>query len=109
MRGNLMLQELFQKVRSLLNKLTPEKFDRLVSQAVDVPNFAETYARMCKVLSSIKVPAQRGNKDEPEVTFRKLLLGRCRAEFEKNSESGINQEATQKEIEETADPVLNFL
>jgi hypothetical protein len=74
-------------------------------QAVDEPKFTEIYARMCKVLSSMKVPAERGNNGEPEVTFRKLLLGRCRAEFEKNPEAEINLEATQKEIEETADPV----
>lgn len=68
-------------------------------QAVDEPKFTEIYAQMCKVLSSIKVPAEPGNNGEPEVTFRKLLLSRCRAEFEKNPE------ARQKEIEETADPV----
>lgn len=32
-----MLQELFQKARSLLNKLTPEKFDKLVSKVQDLP------------------------------------------------------------------------
>lgn len=32
-----MLQDLYKKVRSVLNKLTPEKFDRLVAQVQSLP------------------------------------------------------------------------
>jgi translation initiation factor 4G len=53
------------------------------------------------------MPAQpeRKNKDEPEFSFRKLLVNRCQVEFEKSSEVELNREAKLKEIEETADPV----
>jgi translation initiation factor 4G len=60
---------------------------------------------MCRALSSVQVPAERRNKDEPEVTFRKLLVNRCQAEFEKNSEVELNREAKLEEIEQTTDPV----
>lgn len=62
---------------------------------------------MCKVLSSTQVPAEHRNKDEPEYTFRKLLVNRCQVEFEKNSE--VNREAKLEEIEQTTDPVRCFL
>ncbi|XP_021930528.1 eukaryotic translation initiation factor 4 gamma 3-like isoform X4 [Zootermopsis nevadensis] len=119
-------EDLYRKVRGVLNKLTPQKFRTLVSQvqalpidssdrlkgvinlvfekAVDEPNFSEAYAQMCKVLSSMQVPAERRNKDEQEVTFRKLLVNRCQAEFEKNSEADLNREAKREEIEQTTDP-----
>jgi translation initiation factor 4G len=44
-------------------------------------------------------------KDEPEFSFRKLLVSRCQVEFEKSSEVELNREAKLKEIEETTDPV----
>jgi hypothetical protein len=66
---------------------------------------------MCKVLSSTRVPAERRNMGEPEVTFRRLLLNRCQEEFEKISEVELNREARLKEIQQTTDPVssLNVL
>jgi translation initiation factor 4G len=53
------------------------------------------------------MPAQpeRKNRDEPEFSFRKLLVNRCQVEFEKSSEVELNREAKLKEIEETTDPV----
>lgn len=60
---------------------------------------------MCKVLSGTQVPAECGNKDEPEITFRKLLLNQCQNHFEKNSEVELDLEARHKEIEEAAEPV----
>ncbi|XP_069700452.1 eukaryotic translation initiation factor 4 gamma 3-like isoform X2 [Periplaneta americana] len=120
-------EDLYKKVRGVLNKLTPQKFSTLVSQvknlpidnserlqgvinlvfekAVDEPSFSVAYAQMCKVLSGMQVPAERKNKDEAEfVNFRKLLVNRCQMEFEKNSESELNRGAKQKEIEQTTDP-----
>jgi hypothetical protein len=66
---------------------------------------------MCKVLSSMRVRAECRNVDEPEVTFRRLLLDRCQEEFEKNSGVELNWEARLKEIQQTTDPVssLNVL
>ncbi|XP_021940993.1 eukaryotic translation initiation factor 4 gamma 3-like isoform X2 [Zootermopsis nevadensis] len=110
-------QDLYKKVRSVLNKLTPEKFDRLVAQvqslpidssdrlegiiklifekAVDEPTFSEEYARMCKVLYGTQVPAECENKDESEINFRKLLLNQCQNQFEKNSEVELDREAAE--------------
>ncbi|XP_043285612.1 eukaryotic translation initiation factor 4 gamma 3-like isoform X4 [Venturia canescens] len=77
---------LYKKVRSVLNKLTPQKFDTLVSQvraleidtqqklqgvidlvfekAVDEPNFSVAYALMCSELRQMTVVSD-GKKSEP--------------------------------------------
>lgn len=71
------MQELYKKFRGILNKLTPQKFDRLMEKvksleinnqsrlegiidlvfekAIDEPNFSEAYANMCSKLTTIKV------------------------------------------------------
>lgn len=70
-------EELYRKFRGVLNKLTPQKFETLISQvkdltidtkdrlqgvinlvfdkAIDEPNFSHGYALMCKQLSQIQV------------------------------------------------------
>lgn len=70
-------EELYKKVRGVLNKLTPQKFETLLSQikalhidtverlqgvidlvfekAVDEPNFSIAYALMCKELALMQV------------------------------------------------------
>lgn len=70
-------EELYRKVRGVLNKLTPQKFDTLLKQvkdltidtkerlqgvidlvfekAVDEPNFSHGYAAMCKQLAMMQV------------------------------------------------------
>lgn len=116
--------ELYKKVRGVLNKLTPEKFEKLVGQvrelpidnterlqgvidlvfekAVDEPNFSVAYAYMCKELALIEVPT----KDQSEqVNFRKLIITRCQMEFEKNSQDEKAQNQKMKEVEECTDPV----
>lgn len=74
-------------------------------QAVDEPNFSEAYANMCKVLSMSMQPQVDRKKNEPEFSFRKLLVSRCQVEFEKSSQVELNREAKLKKIEETTDPV----
>jgi translation initiation factor 4G len=51
----------------------------------------------------MQAQADRKTKDEPEFSFRKLLVRRCQMEFEKSSEAELNREAKLKEIEETTD------
>ncbi|KAJ8275606.1 hypothetical protein COCON_G00073580 [Conger conger] len=94
-------QELFRHMRSILNKLTPEKFDQLVSQVprlqmdtterlqgvVDIifekaifePKFSSTYAKMCQYLMELNAPIN----DSPKVTlnFRLAILNCCWVEF----------------------------
>jgi translation initiation factor 4G len=58
---------------------------------------------------NMQAQADRKNKDEPEFSFRKLLVSRCQVEFEKSSEVELNREVKLKEIEETADPVSIYM
>ncbi|KAK7864548.1 hypothetical protein R5R35_007322 [Gryllus longicercus] len=125
-------EDLYKRVRGVLNKLTPQKFNTLVEQvrtlpidtkdklqgvinlvfdkAIDEPGFSVAYALMCKVLSNIQVPADKdeSNKEENQqveyVNFRKLIVNRCQQEFEKNTEAELNKEQRLKEIAETKDP-----
>lgn len=93
---------LFKKVRSILNKLTPEKFDQLVLQlkncsidsserllgvielifekAVDEPNFSVAYAKLCSALCNIIVQVPSKQED---ISFKKKLLVHCQSEFER--------------------------
>ncbi|XP_062337646.1 eukaryotic translation initiation factor 4 gamma 1a isoform X3 [Osmerus eperlanus] len=112
-------QELFKRVRSVLNKLTPQMFQQLMKQVTDLtidteerlkgvidlifekaisePNFSVAYANMCRCLMGLKVPTT----DKPGVTvnFRKLLLNRCQKEFEKDQDDDEIFERKQKEME----------
>ena len=71
------MQEIPKKVRSILNKLTPQKFNTLLQQmrslkidtperlrgaidlifekALDEPNYCVVYARFCRQLSDVSV------------------------------------------------------
>ncbi|XP_063978604.1 eukaryotic translation initiation factor 4 gamma 1-like isoform X2 [Diachasmimorpha longicaudata] len=125
-------QSLYKKVRSVLNKLTPQKFNTLVNQvraleidtqerlqgvidlvfekAVDEPSFSVAYALMCKELSGMKVSTgeqkvdDNGKASEMYVDFRKLLVTRCQMEFEKNAVDESAREAKLQEIQNTTDP-----
>ncbi|XP_016111957.1 eukaryotic translation initiation factor 4 gamma 1-like [Sinocyclocheilus grahami] len=112
-------QELFKRVRSVLNKLTPQMFQPLMKQvteltidteerlkgvidlifekAISEPNFSVAYANMCRCLMGLKVPTS----DNPGVTvnFRKLLLNRCQKEFEKDKDDDETFEKKQKELD----------
>lgn len=72
------IQDLFRKVRSILNKLTPQKFNQLMEQvtdltidteerlkgvidlvfekAIDEPSFSVAYANMCRCLATVTSP-----------------------------------------------------
>ncbi|XP_051515924.1 eukaryotic translation initiation factor 4 gamma 3-like isoform X4 [Myxocyprinus asiaticus] len=112
-------QELFRKVRSILNKLTPQMFSQLMKQvtdltidteerlkgvidlvfekAIDEPSFSVAYGNMCSCLATLKVPMM----DKPNITvnFRKLLLNRCQKEFEKDKVDDDAFERKHKELE----------
>ncbi|XP_074860763.1 eukaryotic translation initiation factor 4 gamma 1 isoform X4 [Carettochelys insculpta] len=121
---NIKTQDLFRRVRSILNKLTPQMFQQLMKQvtelsidteerlkgvidlifekAISEPNFSVAYANMCRCLMGLKVPTT----DKPTVTvnFRKLLLNRCQKEFEKDKDDDEIFEKKQKEMDEAATP-----
>ena len=90
-------------IKGILNKITPEKFDRLMEQllesgintastlsetisivfdkAIWEPGFCSMYADVCVRLSKElpEFPAEDGGKP---VTFRRILLNTCQEEFE---------------------------
>ncbi|XP_026776818.3 eukaryotic translation initiation factor 4 gamma 3 isoform X4 [Pangasianodon hypophthalmus] len=115
-------QELFRKVRSILNKLTPQMFSQLLKQvtdltidteerlkgvidlvfekAIDEPSFSVAYGNMCSCLATLKVPM--ADKPTSTVNFRKLLLNRCQKEFEKDKANDDVFEKKQRELEAAA-------
>ncbi|XP_072569528.1 eukaryotic translation initiation factor 4 gamma 3 isoform X3 [Paramormyrops kingsleyae] len=115
-------QDLFRKVRSILNKLTPQMFNQLMKQvtdltidteerlkgvidlvfekAIDEPSFSVAYGNMCRCLATLKVPM--ADKPNNSVNFRKLLLNRCQKEFEKDKVDDDVFERKQKELESSA-------
>jgi translation initiation factor 4G len=95
----------FRKVRGILNKLTPEKFDKLslellnvgidsqtilkgiilliFEKALDEPKYSSLYAQLCHRLFR-----DAPNFEPPDsniTTFRRLLLSKCQDEFENRS------------------------
>nr|KAF6377903.1 eukaryotic translation initiation factor 4 gamma 3 [Myotis myotis] len=121
---NIKTQELFRKVRSILNKLTPQMFNQLMKQvsgltvdteerlkgvidlvfekAIDEPSFSVAYANMCRCLVTLKVPM--ADKPGNTVNFRKLLLNRCQKEFEKDKADDDVFEKKQRELEAASAP-----
>uniref|UniRef100_A0A672M2U8 Eukaryotic translation initiation factor 4 gamma 3 n=1 Tax=Sinocyclocheilus grahami TaxID=75366 RepID=A0A672M2U8_SINGR len=117
-------QELFRKVRSILNKLTPQMFHQLMKQvtdltinteerlkgvidlvfekAIDEPSFSVAYANMCRCLATLKVPT--ADKPNTTVNFRKLLLNRCQKEFERDKVDDVVLERKQKELDSATSP-----
>ncbi|KAM4877901.1 LOW QUALITY PROTEIN: eukaryotic translation initiation factor 4 gamma 1-like [Thomomys bottae] len=115
-------QDPFRRVRSILNKLTPQMFQQLMKQvtqlaidteerlkgvidlifekAISEPNLSVAYANMCRCLMALKVPTTE--KPTVTVNFRKLLLNRCQKEFEKDKDDDEVFEKKQKEMDEAA-------
>jgi len=93
----------FRRIRGILNKITPEKFEKLITdilniigngsnvifkgvillifeKALDEPKYSSMYAQLCKRLSD-----NAPNLEPPEskiTTFKRLLLNKCKDEFE---------------------------
>ncbi|XP_012530181.1 eukaryotic translation initiation factor 4 gamma 3 isoform X2 [Monomorium pharaonis] len=115
---------LYKKVRSVLNKLTPQKFDTLVEQvrhlpidtqerlqgvinlvfekAVDEPSFSVEYALLCKQLALMEVAGS--DTQDSSISFKKLIITRCQKEFEKNPIDDVARNRKLKEIDECNDP-----
>ena len=61
---------------------------------MDEPEFCVAYARMCEVLRSKKVHAERqGVSDGPskQVDFQRMMIGRCQKEFERDYMEGFDK------------------
>ncbi|XP_071572693.1 eukaryotic translation initiation factor 4 gamma isoform X3 [Temnothorax nylanderi] len=117
-------EALYKRVRSVLNKLTPQKFNPLVEQvrnlpidtqerlngvinlvfekAVDEPSFSVEYALLCKELGMMEVAGP--DTQDSSVSFKKLIITRCQKEFEKNPIDDVARNRRLKEIDECNDP-----
>lgn len=101
-------ERVIRTVKGILNKITPDNFDRLIEQLADSginspnllqktisqlfdkavlePTFCSLYAQCCVALSK-KLPQFQPQEGESKpVTFRRVLLNTCQDEFE-----GANQ------------------
>jgi len=109
------VEVLCKKIRSILNKLCPQKFDKLVAQfkdlvidneakltkamelvfekALDEPVFSIAYARMCKHLVDKRVL-----KDGRPLDFRTLLLQRCQYEFKKDYMEDLDKQKYEDDL-----------
>ncbi|GMH44131.1 hypothetical protein BSKO_12065 [Bryopsis sp. KO-2023] len=106
-----------KKYKAVLNKLTPENFDRMFEQIIDVKveehktleglidqifdkaltetTFCPLYANLCKKLMST-MPEFEIEGDKRKVTFRRLLLNKCQNEFEKGDAALRAADAVEK-------------
>ncbi|XP_037949432.1 eukaryotic translation initiation factor 4 gamma 3 isoform X2 [Teleopsis dalmanni] len=118
-------EDLVRRVRGILNKLTPEKFDALVEEiiklkidtpdkmedvmilvfekAIDEPNFSVSYARLCySLISEVKARENRmesGTKSNL-AHFRNALIDKTEREFTTNViQSAAKEEKLQPIIE----------
>jgi len=95
----------FRRVRAILNKLTPEKFDKLslellnvgietqvilkgiilliFEKALEEPKYSSLYAQLCHRLCEDSPNFERNESNV--TTFRRLLLNKCQDEFENRS------------------------
>lgn len=110
------IDSIFRKVRGILNKLTPEKFQKLSDEllkldlnsskilngvillifdkALDEPKYSSMYAQLCKRIEKELETDIDKNKSS---TFLQILLNVCRDKFENRvqySEKIINSEST---------------
>uniref|UniRef100_A0A3P9KNC2 Eukaryotic translation initiation factor 4 gamma 2 n=1 Tax=Oryzias latipes TaxID=8090 RepID=A0A3P9KNC2_ORYLA len=103
---------IFRKVRGILNKLTPEKFDKLclellnvgvdsklvlkgiilliVDKALEEPKYSQLYAQLCLRLSedapNFEDPSEESQSTQKQnTTFRRLLISKLQDEFENRS------------------------
>ncbi|KMS99890.1 hypothetical protein BVRB_1g017390 isoform A [Beta vulgaris subsp. vulgaris] len=109
-------------LKAILNKLTPQNFEKLFEQVKEVnidnavtltgvisqifdkaltePTFCEMYANFCSHLAS-ELPDL--SVDNEKITFKRLLLNKCQEEFERGEreEEEANMDLGEGEIKQT--------
>ncbi|PKA50278.1 Eukaryotic translation initiation factor 4G [Apostasia shenzhenica] len=107
-----------RRLKGILNKLTPQNFEKLFAQVKEVnidntttlngvisqifdkalmePTFCEMYADFCLHLAS-ELPDFV--EDNEKITFRRLLLNKCQEEFERGEREQAEADKTEEEGE----------
>jgi translation initiation factor 4G len=107
-----------QQLKAIINKLTPQNFDKLFEQVVEVnidnpvtlamvvylifdkalmePTRCEMYANFCSHLSQALPDF---NEDNEKITFKKLLINKCQEEFERGEREEAEADKTEDEGE----------
>ncbi|KAL7615598.1 hypothetical protein Lser_V15G03124 [Lactuca serriola] len=111
-----------RQLKGILNKLTPQNFEKLFEQVKQVnidnantlsgvinqifdkalmePTFCEMYANFCSRLS-VELPDF--SEDNEKITFKRLLLNKCQEEFERGEreEQEANRTEEEGEVKQT--------
>ncbi|KAK4379512.1 hypothetical protein RND71_001374 [Anisodus tanguticus] len=107
-----------RQLKAILNKLTPQNFEKLFQQVKEVnidndvtlngvisqifdkalmePTFCEMYANFCQHLAA-ELPDL--SVDNEKITFRRLLLNKCQEEFERGEREEQEANVTNEEGE----------
>jgi translation initiation factor 4G len=107
-----------RQLKSILNKLTPQNFDKLFEQVNEVnidnvstltgvisqifdkalmePTFCEMYANFCFHLAGALPDF---GEDNEKITFKRLLLNKCQEEFERGEREEAEADKTEEEGE----------
>ena len=118
--------KLLKDFRGNLNKITPEKYDKILEKirALDIdtedrltrvldlvfdkavlePSFCVQYAKLCQHLSSLSVETVNEETGERDmVKFSRLLLTKCQKYFERDTYENIDIKGKLEAIEEEKD------
>lgn len=111
-----------RQLKGILNKLTPQNFEKLFEQVKQVnidnagtlsgvinqifdkalmePTFCEMYANFC---SHLAVELPDFSEDNEKITFKRLLLNKCQEEFERGEreEEEANRTEEEGEVKQT--------
>jgi len=120
-------QALYKAVKGLLNKLTPQKFDKLSGQikalsidteerlrgvidlifakACDEPEFCQTYAKLCQDLQDVqlKEATQSSKEVKNKGSFRYNLITKCQNQFQSESTQSVDLLRRQEEADSCTD------
>ncbi|KAK4793958.1 hypothetical protein SAY86_011952 [Trapa natans] len=107
-----------RQLKAILNKLTPENFERLFKQVKEVgidnavtltgfisqifdkalmePTFCEMYANLCSHLSLALPDFTEGDE---KINFKRLLVNKCQEEFERGEREELEANKVEEESE----------
>lgn len=66
-------------------------------KAVDEPEFSVAYAKMCEVLRSKKVTAEKAEVQKP-MDFQRMMITRCQREFERDYMEGFDKKKFEEDL-----------